>query len=1008
MTGSVHRQRRRSTQFIGVLSYLVLAGLLVGMPAWLATTAGVPSIHLDVGALVHASTHRRPGDVHEVARWLGQVAVLLAWVAWAWLTVCVLVEVWAWRAGRAPVRLPASRSVQCAAAFLVGTAFAVGSFGRVPAHSLDRDVARVNPPIEAEWHGPAVVEHRVPPGGTSRPERSRMPADDRLPESDGPDPADGPSVRDRVATPAVDARDLTHVVAERETLWSVAEVHLGAARRWREIADLNYGILQSDGGSLDHSHWIQPGWVLRLPGPGDPGSVESADVHQAAPVRGRRAAPSIVLAPVATKALAPSSGAVDTGVTAVPTRDRVAGTPVESDSPGPGQRGLPVVPLGAGIVGVGVADLVDRLRRVQQRHRAVGGRIRMPDQILRPFEQRLRVGDGALDLDAVEAAVQLLVDADANGAGVGRLAGVRLDDDGVCLTFDELADNAAPPPFTREPDGRSLSVDRETVRATAGRRTTERSRFAAPTLVSVGRRDGVLAMVAVEGLGSVVIDGEPLAAESLGRAMALELATSRWAAAFDLVLVGFGAAMAHGDRVSVVSEAGPLIADLTWRRLTTSMRLAEREAPASDVARRLDLVGEWSPIVVVCSPSVPDDDVVAILDLAGDGRTGIGAVAMAGGAAVAAASGCVLSTRSSSDGASADVFGTVVLAQGVDDDDLDGIGAVIEAATVLDARPDPDADDGLAEPARSRHGARQDLASDRVSGFAAGAAGSVALIGADPRPDAETRPPVVGARTRPRPGAGPEAGDWPGIEVEVAVLGPVEVRGAARGFTRAWALELVVFLAMHPAGAANEVWATALWPDRLMAPSSLHSTASVARRSLGTTRDGSDHLPKSHGRLMLAPTVGSDWARFQDLAAADDPERWQQALETVRGRPFEGIRATDWALLDGTSPAIEAAVVDLSGRLAGARLRSGDPGGAEWAARRGLLVSPYDERLYRMLLRTADAAGNPGGVESVMAELVRVVADEIEPIESVHPSTLALYRSLSRRPSTVLDRTVPA
>jgi hypothetical protein len=39
---------------------------------------------------------------------------------------------------------------------------------------------------------------------------------------------------------------------------------------------------------------------------------------------------------------------------------------------------------------------------------------------------------------------------------------------------------------------------------------------------------------------------------------------------------------------------------------------------------------------------------------------------------------------------------------------------------------------------------------------------------------------------------------------------------------------------------------------------------------------------------------------------------------------------------------------------------------------------------------------------------VRVVADEIEPIESVHPSTLALYRSLSRRPSTVLDRTVPA
>ena len=211
-----------------------------------------------------------------------------------------------------------------------------------------------------------------------------------------------------------------------------------------------------------------------------------------------------------------------------------------------------------------------------------------------------------------------------------------------------------------------------------------------------------------------------------------------------------------------------------------------------------------------------------------------------------------------------------------------------------------------------------------------------------------------------------------------------------------------MYLALHPGGASNDAWATALWPDRLMAPSSLHSTASVARRSMGTARDGSDHLPRSHGRLALAPTVGTDWERFQALAATDDPDRWREALEVVRGRPLDGIRATDWALLDGTAPAIESAVVDLAGRLAGLRLRNGDPHGAEWAARRGLLVSPYDERLYRMLLRTADAAGHPGGVEAVMAELVRVVADEIEPVESVHPSTLALYRSLSRRSSSAL------
>jgi DNA-binding SARP family transcriptional activator len=241
----------------------------------------------------------------------------------------------------------------------------------------------------------------------------------------------------------------------------------------------------------------------------------------------------------------------------------------------------------------------------------------------------------------------------------------------------------------------------------------------------------------------------------------------------------------------------------------------------------------------------------------------------------------------------------------------------------------------------------------------------------------------------------------PGTDIEVAVLGPVEIRGAAREFTRAWARELVVYLAMHPNGSSNETWATALWPERVMAPSSLHSTASVARRSLGKARDGRDHLPRSHGRLVLASSVGTDWDRFAALSDGDDPDRWKQALDLVRGRPFDGLRSADWTILDGTAPEIESSIVDLSGRLAGACLRSGDARGAEWAARRGLMVSPYDERLYRMLLRAADAAGNPSGVESVMAELVRVVADEIEPVESVHPSTLSLYRSLSRRRTPV-------
>ncbi len=181
-----------------------------------------------------------------------------------------------------------------------------------------------------------------------------------------------------------------------------------------------------------------------------------------------------------------------------------------------------------------------------------------------------------------------------------------------------------------------------------------------------------------------------------------------------------------------------------------------------------------------------------------------------------------------------------------------------------------------------------------------------------------------------------------------------------REFTRAWAKELVVYLAMHPKGSTNEAWATALWPDRLMAPSSLHSTASVARRALGRGPDGIDHLPRSHGRLALSPSVVTDWDRFVELAESPAIDQWRSALDLVRGRPFEGLRSSDWPILEGIGPAIEAAVVDLSGRLAGAYLAAGDSSGAEWSARKGLLVSPYDERLYRMLYAGGRSGRQPG------------------------------------------------
>jgi DNA-binding SARP family transcriptional activator len=230
-------------------------------------------------------------------------------------------------------------------------------------------------------------------------------------------------------------------------------------------------------------------------------------------------------------------------------------------------------------------------------------------------------------------------------------------------------------------------------------------------------------------------------------------------------------------------------------------------------------------------------------------------------------------------------------------------------------------------------------------------------------------------------------------EVEVAVLGPVEIRGAAHPFSRRAAAELVVYLALHRGGATNDVWSAALWPDRAVAPSTLHSTASVARRALGRSADGSDHLTRCRGRLRLGPTVGTDADQFAAAASSTDSRRWTDALALVRGRLFDGLTLSDWTVLSGTAAELEAMVVRTALRGAEAALGAGRADEAEWMVRRGLRVSPYDERLYRGLLRATEAQGNRLGLRSAMAELLCLASDGDG--AAIHPRTVALYRELA-------------
>lgn len=234
----------------------------------------------------------------------------------------------------------------------------------------------------------------------------------------------------------------------------------------------------------------------------------------------------------------------------------------------------------------------------------------------------------------------------------------------------------------------------------------------------------------------------------------------------------------------------------------------------------------------------------------------------------------------------------------------------------------------------------------------------------------------------------------------MAVLGPVSVHGAAAPFRRSASLDLAVYLALHRRGVRHAEWALALWPDRPVTAATVYSTASDLRRALGRSARGVAHVTRG-STLCLQHSVGSDVEHLAQLGRSPDPDDARRALSLVRGPVLAGLRRTDWAVLDGTKAAIESLVVRSALRAGDLLVRHGRPDEAEWAVRRGLQVSPYDERLYRALLHATAAQGSRVRLHATMDEL-RVLAAACDDGASsappcpdrLHPRTTGLYRDL--------------
>lgn len=253
--------------------------------------------------------------------------------------------------------------------------------------------------------------------------------------------------------------------------------------------------------------------------------------------------------------------------------------------------------------------------------------------------------------------------------------------------------------------------------------------------------------------------------------------------------------------------------------------------------------------------------------------------------------------------------------------------------------------------------------------------------------------------------------DPSGGEIEVRVMGTVDIVGTARPFTSRRALDLVAFLAFHPEGADRDQLKAQIWPpDDPPSDSTLANTVSRARKALGVNDNGEPYLPRvnSKGVYQLRTKIGTDVDRFETLisAARNDPgERGrkylQSALELARGTPFTGGAGDMYRWADfGLRTQIECLVDTVAHELARRCIDAGDFREAGKAAMASLRLVGVCEECYRWRLMAA--AENPTEVRKIMAELVNLLKRESDQPESddlLSADLLELYEQLmSNRP----------
>ncbi len=219
----------------GLAALAGVAILVVGVPAALTSWVGWP-LPTEVPTLSQIGDALR--DTYIPDEFLVKALAVVCWLVWIELVASLLVEAVAYVRGRKAGAVPFAGGLQRGAARLIATIALLGSL-----------LATKGLSGSGEFGLRALAPPTSPPLVTLVADE---PPDDRVARA-------GAAVGARLAAAP------TYEVQRRDTLWDIAERHLGDPFRWQEIFRLNQGKVQPDGRCLSDPDLIYAGWRLELP-----------------------------------------------------------------------------------------------------------------------------------------------------------------------------------------------------------------------------------------------------------------------------------------------------------------------------------------------------------------------------------------------------------------------------------------------------------------------------------------------------------------------------------------------------------------------------------------------------------------------------------------------------------------------------------------------------------------------------------------------------------------------